>query len=448
MPPTDTTDTLRELRPRPSREQIDPVAAELMRRHGAEVMASAQHWADTPEDAEDAYQRGMEIMLKKAPSTDPEHLVPWLKTVVKREAWAIRRQRERHTPPVGEHDELDSPGPLSAHDHAERLDRLRRGAEALSWLKPNEVRALVLKAEGLSYQEICDETGWTYTKVNRMLSEGRQRFQDRLAGIESGAECRRLGPLLSRLADGEALAEDMALLRPHLRTCLTCRARLRDYRTAPAKVAAIAPPIAVGGAPVAAAGAVAGWLRDALQAGSGWVSERSAGLAIRWQQAVELATAHKAAAVVASAAVLGGGGIATVSSVGGGAKPRAVAPARPATAPPAAGAVAAAERRPGDEDEGRARAVPHEERPAGATRTGDSSAERPAGRGEPSAGEAEPNAAGAEPSAGAGKADPRGGEFTPDPAREADPAAPAAPARGAPAPPAPRKDSGSGEFAP
>jgi DNA-directed RNA polymerase specialized sigma24 family protein len=67
------------------------VAAELMRRHGAEVMASAQHWAETPEDAEDAYQRGMEIMLKKAPSTDPEHLVPWLKTVVKREAVGDRR---------------------------------------------------------------------------------------------------------------------------------------------------------------------------------------------------------------------------------------------------------------------------------------------------------------------------------------------------------------------
>jgi hypothetical protein len=160
---------------------------------------------------------------------------------------------------------------------------------------------LVLKAEGSRTTEICDETGWTYTKVNRMLSEGRQRFQDRLAGIESGASAGRLAPLLSRLADGEALAEDMALLRPHLRTCLTCRARLRDYRTAPARVAAMAPPLAAGGA-------LAGWLREALQAGSGWISERSAALGVRWQQAAELATAHKAAAVVASVAVLGGGG--------------------------------------------------------------------------------------------------------------------------------------------
>ena len=422
MPPIDTTDTLRELRPRPSRAEIDPVAAELMRRHGAEVMASAQHWADTPEDAEDAYQRGMEIMLTKAPSTDPDHLVPWLKTVVKREAWAIRRQRERQSPPAGEHDELDSPGPLTAHDHAERLDRLRRGAEALAWLKPNQVRALVLKAEGLSYQEICDETGWTYTKVNRCLSEGRQRFQDRLAGIESGAECRRLGPLLSRLADGEALAEDMALLRPHLRTCLTCRARLRDYRATPAKVAAIAPPVAAGGA-------LLDWVRDALQAGSGWISERSAALAIRWQQAAELTTAHKAAAVVASAAVLGGGGAATVSKVAGGepARPAATAPASAGTNP----------RPPSDPSPVAA--------PAGGQREEDRRAERASGGERPDDDAGRRVTAPADRHARAtGPGPASAGEFTPDASPPA-PAVPAAPERPAPSSGA---NSGGGEFAP
>jgi hypothetical protein len=36
----------------------------------------------TPEDAEDAYQRGLEILLRKAPTTRECELVPWLKTVV------------------------------------------------------------------------------------------------------------------------------------------------------------------------------------------------------------------------------------------------------------------------------------------------------------------------------------------------------------------------------
>ncbi|MEA2442513.1 MAG: hypothetical protein QOH76_3937, partial [Thermoleophilaceae bacterium] len=67
-------------------------------------------------------------------------------------------------------------------------------------------------------------------KVNRCLTEGRRSFLRRVEGIEAGAECERLAPLLSALADGEATAKDMAALRPHLRTCLSCRAALRDAR--------------------------------------------------------------------------------------------------------------------------------------------------------------------------------------------------------------------------
>ena len=149
-----------------------------------------------------------------------------------------------------------------------------------------------------------------YTKVNRCLSEGRRRFHDRLAGIETGAECERLAPQLSALADGEATAADMTLLRPHLRTCLMCRARLRDYRAVPEKVAALAPPVAVAYSLLDSA-------RHVLDAASGWLSERSAGLAARWHQAAELAAAHKVAAAAASTAVLAGGGAVTVATVEG-----------------------------------------------------------------------------------------------------------------------------------
>jgi hypothetical protein len=53
----------------------------------------------------------------------------------------------------------------STHDHAERYERLRQGAEALGLLKPQETRALQLRAEGFSYAEICEITGWSYTNV-------------------------------------------------------------------------------------------------------------------------------------------------------------------------------------------------------------------------------------------------------------------------------------------
>ena len=157
----------------------------------------------------------------------------------------MRRQRERAAP-VTDDGELRYPAQpgSSSHERSERYERLRQGAEALGRLKPQEVRALLLKAEGYSYREICAITGWTYTKVNRCLTEGRRAFAARLAGIEGGSECERLLPLVSALADGEACADDLRELRPHLRTCLACRARLREFRATPKRVAALLPPIA------------------------------------------------------------------------------------------------------------------------------------------------------------------------------------------------------------
>ena len=87
--------------------------------------------------------------------------------MVKHEAWALRRQRDRHSPVTDDGELRDRPAPTAAtHEQAERLERLRLGAEALGQLKPHEVRALRLKAEGFSYREICAMTGWSYTKVN------------------------------------------------------------------------------------------------------------------------------------------------------------------------------------------------------------------------------------------------------------------------------------------
>jgi RNA polymerase sigma factor (sigma-70 family) len=282
---------------RPARGEIDEAALRLLARHGAQILATARRHAATPEDAEDAYQRGIEILLTKAPSTSQEELIPWLKTVVKHEAWALRRQRERHSPVTDDGELRDRPAPTAVtHEQAERLERLRLGAEALGHLKPHEVRALRLKAEGFSYREICAMTGWSYTKVNRLLTEGRQAFLRRVSGIERGAECARYEPLLSALADGEASAEQVAILRPHMRTCLSCRARLREFRAAPERVAALVPPAALvatdGGGPV----------RNLI--------ESMAGLGDRLHAAAELATGQKVAAVAASAAALAGGGTA------------------------------------------------------------------------------------------------------------------------------------------
>src|SRR5215212_6001584 len=90
---------------RPERAEVDAAALALLARHGPQILATARRYAATPEDAEDACQRGLEILLTKAPSTSEQELIPWLKTVVKHEAFALRRQRERHGVPT-EHDAL------------------------------------------------------------------------------------------------------------------------------------------------------------------------------------------------------------------------------------------------------------------------------------------------------------------------------------------------------
>jgi RNA polymerase sigma factor (sigma-70 family) len=297
---------------RPARRDLDPTALALLERHGAQILATARRYAATPEDAEDAYQRAFEILLTKAPTTSEDELVPWLKTVVKHEAFGLRRQRERHSPVTDDGRIGDRPTPPAiTHDQAESYERLRQGAEALRQLKPQEIRALQLKAEGYSYREICEITGWTYTKVNRCLTEGRQAFARRLAGIQGGVECERFAPLLSALADGEASAEQLALLRPHMKTCLACRARLKAFRAVPARVAALVPPA---GLVFAGAGPLRSWLESALggaqqklEAALGATQHKAAVVGERAHAVAELAAGQKLAAVAASAAALAGG---------------------------------------------------------------------------------------------------------------------------------------------
>jgi RNA polymerase sigma factor (sigma-70 family) len=293
-------------RARPARAEIDEAALELLSRHGAQILATARRYAATPEDAEDAYQRGLEILLTKAPTTSEEDLVPWLKTVVKHEAFALRRHRERHAP-VTDDGELGERGTSAAatHDQAERYEDLRQGAEALGQLKPQEIRALLLRAEGYSYAEICEITGWSYTKVNRCLTEGRQALSVRLAGIQGGIECAKLAPLLSALADGEASAEQLARLRPHMKTCLACRATLRAFREAPEQVAALSPPAAL-----LASDPDGGPLRGLFESIAGAAQQKAAVVSDRAGAVAELATGQKIAAVAASAAALAGGGTA------------------------------------------------------------------------------------------------------------------------------------------
>ena len=216
----------------PTHEVADADAsrvAAVVARHEPTLLRVARQSSLCDDDAFDAYQRALEIFMRRVDTVDPETELAWLRVVVRHEAMAIRRSRSETV--AGPGLELDDfvPGPgRSVEDEIVAGERVRRSAEALRALKPDEAKALVLKAHGLSYAEIGERCGWSYTKVNRAITEGRRRFLAAYEGIESGEECERFGPIVEALAAGKATARQVLSIRPHIRHCTACKAAVRD----------------------------------------------------------------------------------------------------------------------------------------------------------------------------------------------------------------------------
>lgn len=225
-------------------------AVEVVTRYEPALRRTAQRYSLCADDAEDAFQRAMEILLTKAPTTDPRELIRWTQTVTKHEALAVRRSREqtmgRSAPAPRDGEPVDWVALIPAEgagpdERAEQRETTARNREAMRALKPAERRALSLLAGGCSYAEIARITGFSATKVNRCIAEGRERFRRVLAGSEDGSRCNELRPLLSALCDGELSPEQASAMRDHLQACGPCRAAIRSYRAAPRTIAALAP---------------------------------------------------------------------------------------------------------------------------------------------------------------------------------------------------------------
>jgi RNA polymerase sigma factor (sigma-70 family) len=225
--------------------------AAMLHHHRGTLLRVARRWSACEDDAEDAVQRAFEIYVRRLPRIDPATEVGWLKVVVRNEALDIRRARGTGVPldavDVGER--LPS-SDAAVHELMERDERVARSREAIAQLKPDERTALLLNAEGYSYREIGERQGWTYTKVNRAITEGRKRFRDAFAQIESGEACERHRPTLVALAAGAAASADVLALRPHLRHCAACRATVRDLHASALHRLALHLPFLAGVAPL------------------------------------------------------------------------------------------------------------------------------------------------------------------------------------------------------
>ena len=331
--------------------------------HADSLLRTARRFSLCPDDAQDAYQRALEIFMAHAERLDPKRAPGWLHVVVKREAQAIRRSRQKlvasDDPDLDAHEARSVPTP---DEQATNFDLMGCSAEALQRLKPQELRALWLRAQGHSYNEIGVLTGWSYTKVNRCLSEGRRNFLARYAEIESGAECARWLPIISAMVDGEATAEQLLDLRPHLRNCPGCRATLRALQDSSRPLAAVLPIPAAAGA-VDPSEHVTSLVMRVYEFVAGGLHDRAAISVTKVQAALEATAAGKAAAIAGAAAAVAGGGYVTVERtlVEGKVERPAVAVQKSSTGEPASGvAVPVARRRTSQRASAQATKSPNE----------------------------------------------------------------------------------------
>lgn len=276
------------------------LAGEVARRYGDALLRSARRYTRDPDDAMDAYQRSLELLMRYGDGVDPERVLPWMHVVIKREAVRVREARGNHAPldvDLADARQVRRGGSDHTDEQLHRIDLAQRAGEALSTLKEAEAQALCARAQGLSYEEISEVYGWSYTKVNRAVTEGRRAFVEHYLALEQGSLCEHTATHLESYLDGSLRTRDRVRMQAHLQRCAGCRAVLHAERSAERSLAALLPPAIPAGDR-----SISGWMQQHLL-------DPVADAASRLWPAGEHAAAAKLGTVAAAVAV-GTGGVA------------------------------------------------------------------------------------------------------------------------------------------
>jgi RNA polymerase sigma factor (sigma-70 family) len=160
--------------------EVRAMAGRIYAERRTYLLRIARRNAPTAADAEEALQDTFANFIVQFDPHGEAPALGWLTTALKRRCWRAREtgrlDRRVFSLPDSRHEE---PSGLIERrpEHSEPLpDRQAERAEArarLAALKPDERTAIGLHAAGLDYAEIGERCGWTHTKVNRCLYEGR-----------------------------------------------------------------------------------------------------------------------------------------------------------------------------------------------------------------------------------------------------------------------------------
>jgi RNA polymerase sigma factor (sigma-70 family) len=168
--------------------EVQRLAGEIYEEHHAYLLRIARRNAATPADAEEAVQDTFVYFIS---DYDPQLGAPplaWLTLTMKRRCWRLREgahlDRRIGADPEGEHEEPTALIERQANRSrpvAERVAECDEARRRLRGLKPDERTAIGMVAAGCTYQEVGQIRGWTYSKVNRCLYEGRSALRREVA---------------------------------------------------------------------------------------------------------------------------------------------------------------------------------------------------------------------------------------------------------------------------
>ncbi len=163
-----------------AQREVRELAEELFTENHDYLQAIARHHAHTRVDATEAVQEALASFVAHFDPGCGAPPIAWLTVTLKRQCWRQRSEAhlERHVgqeavPGGGELGSFLELLPSRQPDTAERVIERDDARRELRRLKPDERDALGMQAAGLSYAEIGERRGWTYTKVNRCIAEGR-----------------------------------------------------------------------------------------------------------------------------------------------------------------------------------------------------------------------------------------------------------------------------------